>query len=83
MEVFMNNVLVAYASKYGATAEIAQKIGDVLREAGLPVSVLSAENVRDVSSYDAVVLGSTVYAGNWLKEAVALLETVLPETYKH
>jgi menaquinone-dependent protoporphyrinogen oxidase len=71
----MNNVLVAYASKYGATAEIAQKIGDVLREAGLSVSVLAAEKVRDMSSYDAVVLGSAVYAGQWLKEAVALLET--------
>jgi menaquinone-dependent protoporphyrinogen oxidase len=75
MEVLMNNVLVAYASKYGATAEIARKIGDVLREAGLPASVLAAENVRDVSSYDAVVLGSAVYAGHWLKEAVALLES--------
>ncbi len=71
----MNNILVAYASKYGATAEIAQKIGDVLREAGVPVTVLSVENVRDVSSYDAVVLGSAVYMGNWLKEAVTLLES--------
>jgi menaquinone-dependent protoporphyrinogen oxidase len=75
MEVVMNNVLVAYASKYGATAEIAQKIGDVLRAAGVPVTVLSVENVRDVSSYDAVVLGSAVYTGHWLKEAVAFLET--------
>ena len=32
--------LVTYASKYGATAEIAEKIGAVLRDAGLLVDVL-------------------------------------------
>ncbi len=71
----MNNVLVTYASKYGATVEIAQKIGEVLRQSSLDVSVLPTEKVRDMSSYDAVVLGSAVYAGHWLKEAVALLES--------
>jgi menaquinone-dependent protoporphyrinogen IX oxidase len=33
-------VLVAYATKYGATAEIAEKIGQVLRQAGLRTDVL-------------------------------------------
>jgi len=37
--------------------------------------VLSAERVRDLTPYGAVVLGSGVYAGNWLKGAASLLTT--------
>ena len=68
-------VLVAYASKYGATTGIAEKIGDVLREEGLQVDVLPAKQVRDLSPYNAVVLGSAVYIGRWRKEAVRFLKS--------
>jgi menaquinone-dependent protoporphyrinogen oxidase len=75
-------VLVAYATKYGATAEIAEKIGQVLRQAGLPTDVLPVDRVSDLSPYEAVVLGSAVYIGKWRKEAAKFLkanETVLAE----
>ena len=49
-------VLVAYATKYGATAEIADKIGQVLREAGLRTDVLPVDRVGDLTPYKAVVL---------------------------
>jgi len=68
-------VLVAYASKYGATAEIAEKIGDVLHQAGLQTDILPASNVGDPSQYKAVILGSAVYIGKWRKEAVKFLKT--------
>ena len=55
--------LVAYGTKYGATAEIAEKIGEVLRQAGLPTDVLPADHVHDLAGYQAVVLGSGVYMG--------------------
>ena len=67
-------VLVAYATKYGATAEIAEKIGQVLRQAGLRADVLPAERVSDMTPYKAVVLGSAVYIGKWRKEAVKFLQ---------
>lgn len=67
-------VLVAYASKHGATAEIAEKIGQTLREAGLGTEVLPAERVTDLSPYNAVVLGSAMYIGRWQKEASKFLE---------
>ncbi|MDQ4077855.1 MAG: flavodoxin domain-containing protein [Chloroflexota bacterium] len=67
-------ILVAYATKYGATAEIAEAIGQTLAEAGQTVEVLPVERVDDLSPYSAVVLGSAVYAGNWRKEAVDFLE---------
>jgi menaquinone-dependent protoporphyrinogen oxidase len=63
-EVVMKHILVAYASKYGSTAEIAKKIGEVLRGSGLEVNVVSATEVENISSYEAVILGSGVYAGH-------------------
>jgi menaquinone-dependent protoporphyrinogen oxidase len=70
-----DQVLVAYATKHDATAEIAEKIGEVLRQAGLPTDVLPAEDVDDPSAFKAVVLGSAVYIGKWRKEAVKFLKT--------
>ncbi|MEU8519000.1 flavodoxin domain-containing protein [Streptomyces sp. NBC_01216] len=58
-------VLVAYGSKHGATAGIADEIGRTLRADGLDAVVLSAADVTDVSGYDGVVLGGAVYAGRW------------------
>jgi menaquinone-dependent protoporphyrinogen oxidase len=65
--------LVAYATKHGATAEIAEEIGRVLRGAGLHADVLPVESVSDLAPYSAVVLGSAVYAGQWRKEAADFL----------
>jgi menaquinone-dependent protoporphyrinogen oxidase len=67
-------VLVAYATKYGATAEIAEKISEVLQQAGLQTDVLPADRVDDLSAYKAVVLGSAVYIGQWRKEAAKFLK---------
>ncbi|HKZ83736.1 MAG TPA: flavodoxin domain-containing protein [Anaerolineae bacterium] len=67
-------ILVAYASKHGATEEIAEKIGQVLRQAGLRADVLPADRVSDVTPYQAVVFGSAVYAGQWRQEAATFLE---------
>jgi menaquinone-dependent protoporphyrinogen oxidase len=75
MEDEMNTqVLVAYATKYGATAEIAEKIGQVLRQAGLRTDVLPMDRVGNLTPYQAVVLGSAVYIGKWRKEAVKFLQ---------
>ncbi len=68
-------VLVAYASKYGATGEIAEKIGQVLRQAGLQVDVSSVNRVSDLAPYKAVVLGSAIYMGQWRKEVGKFLKT--------
>jgi menaquinone-dependent protoporphyrinogen oxidase len=67
------NVLVTYASKYGATKEIAEKIGEVLRQAGLQADVLPVDGIRDVDRYKAVILGSAIYIGKWQREAAAFL----------
>jgi menaquinone-dependent protoporphyrinogen oxidase len=61
------NVLIAYASKHGATAEIAEKIAERLASANLSVKTLPVKQVKDLSLYDAVVLGAAVYVGGWVK----------------
>ena len=62
-------VLVAFASKYGSNREIAEAIGAVLLEEGIPAEVRPAADVRTLRGYDAVVLGSALYAATWLKDA--------------
>jgi menaquinone-dependent protoporphyrinogen oxidase len=70
----MMRVLVTAATKYGATAELAAAIVAVLDEHGLEATVLPPEQVKGIDGYDAVVVGSAVYAGHWLKPARELVE---------
>jgi menaquinone-dependent protoporphyrinogen oxidase len=62
-------VLVAYASKRGSTAEIAETIAATLRREGLGVCLERAEDVQSLDRYDAVVLGSAVYMKRWRGDA--------------
>ena len=64
-------VLVAYASRHGATTGIAARIANGLRVAGLTVELRSVEEVRDVAAYDAFVIGGAAYMFHWLKDATA------------
>ena len=68
------HVLVTYASRHHATAAMAQAIAEILREPaeGLTaptVDVLAVDDVDVLDDFDAVVLGSSVYMGRWLKPA--------------
>ena len=61
----MTHVLVAYGSTGGGTEEIAGWIAAELRAAGLEVRLARAAEIDDVSPYDALVLGSPIYATGW------------------
>jgi menaquinone-dependent protoporphyrinogen oxidase len=63
------NVLVAYASRLGSTKEIADRIGARLRSRGIDGLVRPVESIGDLTPYDAFVIGSAVYAGQWLSVA--------------
>ena len=67
------SILVAYASKHGATRQIAQRIGETLRVAGRDAEVRPVEAAGDPVGYDAFVIGSAVYFGAWRKEATAFV----------
>lgn len=67
-------VLVAYATRHEATAEIAAKIGEVLTENLFSVDVLEIRKIDDLSSYSAVIVGSSIYFGDWHKEMINFLK---------
>jgi menaquinone-dependent protoporphyrinogen oxidase len=67
-------VLVTYASKYGATREIAEAVAGTLRDRGRVVDVLPCRQVDDASGYDAVVLGAALYLGSPMNDAETFLE---------
>jgi menaquinone-dependent protoporphyrinogen oxidase len=67
-------VLVTYASKYGSTEEIASKICEILKNHQLNVDCISIEEVSEIGTYDAVIIGSAVYIGKWRKTAVNFLK---------
>jgi menaquinone-dependent protoporphyrinogen oxidase len=62
-------ILVTAASRHGATQQIADTIAATLRRHGLEVDVIDPARVVSVEEYDAVVIGSAVYLGRWLKQA--------------
>ncbi len=64
----MSKVLVAYASKHHATAEIAEAIAAELRTRGLDADCVEAAQAG-CAGYQAVILGSAVYTGRWRKHA--------------
>jgi menaquinone-dependent protoporphyrinogen oxidase len=63
------NVLVAYATRHGATRGIAERIAQTLHRSGLEVTLKPVEKADAVDQYDAMVIGSAAYMGRWLKEA--------------
>jgi menaquinone-dependent protoporphyrinogen oxidase len=64
------NILVAYASRNGSTAGVAEAIGKTLSESGARVDVLPMQAVEDLAPYRAVVAGSAIQAAQWLPEAM-------------
>lgn len=63
------NVLIAVASRHGSTLEIGEAIAAGIRAGGAEAEVRGVETVPDLDAYHAVVLGSAVYAGHWMRAA--------------
>ena len=70
----MQRALVVYASRHGATAGIAEKIGEVLRSHAVDTVVADAARMPDPRGYDAYVIGSAAYIGKWEKAATAYVK---------
>jgi len=62
-------VLVAYATKLGSNGEIAEAIADTLRAGGHHASAHPVREVKGLDGWDAVVLGSAIYAAHWQRDA--------------
>ncbi len=67
-------VLVAYATRAGSTAGVADRVAEVLNRSGFATTAVQVGEVRDTAPYDAVVLGSSVRAGKLKPEALKFLD---------
>ncbi len=67
------SVLVAYATRYGSTQEVAEAVAATLRERGLAVDFSPMRDVRTLDQYRAVVLGAPLYMFHWHKDALHFL----------
>ena len=67
-------ILIVCASRHGGTRGIAERIGETLRADGFEAPVVSPDQAPELATADAVVIGSGVYMGRWLKEATGFIE---------
>jgi len=68
-------ILVAYASRTGSTAGVAEAIGKTLMEKGAQVDVQPMQDVKALTPYRAVVAGSAIQNRQWLPEAMQFVQT--------
>jgi menaquinone-dependent protoporphyrinogen oxidase len=59
------SILLAYATRYGSTQEVAEAIAFELRKDGLRVNIQPMQDVKSLDQYDAVVLGAAIYNAKW------------------
>jgi menaquinone-dependent protoporphyrinogen oxidase len=66
-------ILVAYATRHGATRGIAERISQTLEQTGLDVTIQSVEAAGSLDQYDAFVVGSAAYMGRWIDAAASFV----------
>ncbi len=66
-------ILVGHATRYGSTQEVAEAIATTLREHGLEVDIRALREVRNLSEYNAVVVGAPLFMFHWHDDALRFL----------
>jgi menaquinone-dependent protoporphyrinogen oxidase len=75
-------ILVAYGTRAGSSAEVADAVGKKLAQGGAAVDVMSVKNVNDLNGYSAVVLGSAIRAGKVLPEILDFVKAHKGDLHK-
>ncbi|MCA9734999.1 MAG: flavodoxin domain-containing protein [Deferribacteres bacterium] len=68
-------ILITYASQFGTTGEIAKAMGEAMCQEGAIIETKWIQNVIDLQSYDAVVIGSAIHYDGWMSEAEEFVKT--------
>ena len=67
-------VLVTAAGKHGSTEDIGREIVLGLHTHDIYAEFCRPEDVRNLDDFDAVVIGSAIYAGHWVEPATTFID---------
>lgn len=72
--------LVVFGTRWGGTVNVAEKIGQALKEEGCSVDIVNAKKnfCKELDSYELVIIGSGIRADKWTKEVTAFMEKNAP-----
>jgi menaquinone-dependent protoporphyrinogen oxidase len=68
--------LVAFDSKNGSTAGVAEAIATRLQENGVPAEVRPARDAKDLKGLALLVVGAPIYSGRWLAGGHRMLKRI-------
>lgn len=68
-------ILVAYASKFGTTTQVAECIAQTLQQYNHQVDVIQVAQVDNIADYDAVIIGAAIHYDHWMTDAQAFVKT--------
>lgn len=68
-------ILVAYASKFGTTTQVAECIAQTLQQQHHQVDVIQVAQVDNIADYDAVIIGAAIHYDHWMADAQAFVKT--------
>jgi menaquinone-dependent protoporphyrinogen oxidase len=76
MSEMIERTLICYGTRYGSTGEIAERIGEILKEKGASVDVIDLKKgkVKDLDNYELIIVGSGIQVDKWTKEPKKFLE---------
>jgi menaquinone-dependent protoporphyrinogen IX oxidase len=79
--VLFLKALIAYGTRYGATAGTSDEIAKILREEGFDTKIvnLKEEKIKDISEYDLIIVGSGMGNCRWASEAEDFLKNFRKE----
>lgn len=72
-------VLVAYASAFGSTREIAERIAARMGRAMVDVECRQVDDIEAASGYKGVILGSAIHNQEWLPAAMSFVRRAAPQ----
>ncbi|MHA2007794.1 MAG: flavodoxin domain-containing protein [Promethearchaeota archaeon] len=77
-------ILIAFGTRYGATASTSEEIAKVLRVEGFEVRVINLreEKVKDITEYELIIIGSGMKIDMWTSKAKAFLNKFRDELKK-
>jgi menaquinone-dependent protoporphyrinogen oxidase len=80
--VMKRRVLITYGTRLGSTREVAEAMGEIIRQQGASVDVLETREVSGIDGYSAVIIGTAIRGGKPVPEVTRFVEDHSPTLWK-